>query len=31
MAVYNLFEILSRVTELISDGYSYAEISECPP
>ena len=30
MAVYNLFELLNRITELINDGYSYAEISECP-
>lgn len=30
MAVYNLFDLLGQVTEMINDGYSYAEISEIP-
>ena len=30
MAAYNLFDLLNQITELINDGYSYAEISEHP-
>lgn len=30
MAAYNLFNLLGQVTELINDGYSYAQISEIP-
>ena len=28
MAVYNLFDLLGRITELINDGCCYAEITE---
>lgn len=30
MAVYNLFDLLGRITEIINDGYFYADISEIP-
>ena len=30
MNSYNLFDLLSRITEIINDGYFYAEISELP-
>ena len=30
MALYNLFEVMDHIMEIINDGYIYADISEIP-